>query len=135
PDIAKKMLPHVDLLVLNEVEAGQLAEAMGMPVEEVPVPHMLITLGARGARWRDQQTGDVTEVPAFPVEPVDTTGAGDCFIGYVLAGLDQGMSREEAMRFGTAAAAIKVTRTGTADAIPARAEVDAFLETEGQVAG
>ena len=135
PDIAKKMLPHVDLLVLNEVEAGQLAGAMGMPVEEVPVPHMLITLGARGARWRDQQTGHVTEVPAFPVEPVDTTGAGDCFIGYVLAGLDQGMSREEAMRFGTAAAAIKVTRTGTADAIPARAEVDAFLETEGQVAG
>ncbi|MCB2111598.1 MAG: ribokinase [Rhodobacteraceae bacterium] len=127
PDIAKKMLPHVDLLVLNEVEAGQLAAAMGMPVEDVPVPGMLITLGGRGARWRDQQTGQVTEVPAFHVEPVDTTGAGDCFIGYVLAGLDQGLSREEALRLGAAAAALQVTRPGTADAIPTRAEVDAFL--------
>lgn len=135
PDIAKKMLPHVDLLVLNAVEAGQLAEALGMPVEEVPVPNMLITLGSQGARWRDQASGEVTEVAAFPVEPVDTTGAGDCFIGYVLAGLDQGLSRAEALRLGAAAAALKVTRPGTADAIPSRAEVDGFLDTEATAEG
>jgi len=135
PEIAKKMLPYVDLLVLNEIEAGQLAAALGTPVEDVPVPNMLITLGARGARWRDQGTGEVTEAAAYPVEPVDTTGAGDCFIGYVLAGLDQGMERGAALRLGTAAAALKVTRAGTADAIPARDEVDAFLESHGQSAG
>ncbi len=134
PEIAKKMLPHVDLLALNEIEAGQLAQALGIPVEEVPVPNMLITLGGRGARWRDQATGEVTEVAAFPVEQVDTTGAGDCFIGYVLAGLDQGLERATALRLGAAAAALKVTRPGTADAIPARAEVDALLaETETEI--
>jgi ribokinase len=127
PEIAKKMLPHVDLLALNEIEAGQLAQALGIPVEEVPVPNMLITLGGRGARWRDQATGEVTEVGAFPVEQVDTTGAGDCFIGYVLAGLDQGLERGPALRLGAAAAALQVTRPGTADAIPTRAEVDALL--------
>jgi len=127
PEIARKMLPHIDLLVLNEIEAGQLAEALGMAVEEVPVPNMLMTLGGRGAIWRDQATGEVIEVGAFAVEPVDTTGAGDCFIGYVLAGLDQGLGRAEALRLGAAAAALQVTRPGTADAIPARDEVDAFL--------
>ncbi|PIE08288.1 MAG: ribokinase [Rhodobacterales bacterium] len=127
PEIVGRMLPHVDLLVLNEIEAGQLAEALGRPVEQIPVPNMLITLGARGAVWREQATGAVTEVAAFPVEAVDTTGAGDCFIGYVLAGLDQGLARAEAMRLGAAAAALKVTRPGTADAIPGRAEVNSFL--------
>lgn len=135
PEIARKMLPYVDLLVLNEIEAGQLAEALGTPVEEVPVPNMLITLGGRGARWRDQGTGEVTEAAAYPVDPVDTTGAGDCLIGYVLAGLDQGMDRAAALQLGTAAAALKVTRAGTADAIPTRDEVDAFLELHGQSAG
>ncbi len=127
PEIVGRMLPHVDLLVLNEIEAGQLAEALATPVEQIPVPNMLITLGARGAVWREQATGVVTEVAAFPVEAVDTTGAGDCFIGYVLAGLDQGLARAEAMRLGAAAAALKVTHPGTADAIPGRAEVNTFL--------
>ena len=58
------------------------------------------------------------DVPAFKVDPVDTTGAGDCFIGYVVAGLDQGLEAREAMRLGSAASAIQVTRHGTADAMP-----------------
>lgn len=127
PEIAREVLPYVDLLVLNEIEAEQLSEALGLPVDEIPVPHLLTTRGAKGAVWRDQESDRAIAVPAFPVDPVDTTGAGDCFIGYVVAGIDQGLSEEEAMRLGAAAAALKVTRPGTADAIPARAEVDAFL--------
>lgn len=127
PEIVGEMLPHVDLLVLNEIEAGQLAEALGKPIAEIPVPHLLITRGAKGASWREQATGEEVHVEAIPVEPVDTTGAGDCFIGYTVAGLDQGLSRADALRLGAAAAALKVTRAGTADAIPDRAEVDAFL--------
>lgn len=127
PDVVGEMLAHVDLLVLNEVEAEQLSGALGKPIGEIPVPNILITLGARGARWREQATGEETEVDAFPVEPVDTTGAGDCFIGYVIAGLDQGLARAEALRLGAAAAALKVTRAGTADAIPGRVEVNTFL--------
>lgn len=126
-DVAREMLPFADLLVLNEVESEQLSVALGVPVDEIPVPSLLITKGAQGAVWYDHGTGETLEVSAIPVQSVDTTGAGDCFIGYVVAGLDQGMTRSEALRFGSAAAALQVTRPGTADAIPARDEVDAFL--------
>ncbi|OIP86830.1 MAG: ribokinase [Rhodobacterales bacterium CG2_30_65_12] len=127
PEVVSELLPHVDLLVLNEIEASQLADSLALPVADIPVPHLLITRGAKGAVWRDQASGKKTEVAAFPVNPVDTTGAGDCFIGYTVAGLDQGQPRDAALRLGAAAAALKVTRPGTADAIPDRAEVDTYL--------
>lgn len=126
-----EMLPHVDLLVVNEVEAEQLSSALGVETAAIAVPHLLITQGTRGSVWRDQATGRELCVPAFAVKAADTTGAGDCFIGYTAAGLEQGLSAEDAMRLGAAAAALKVTRRGTADAIPARAEVDAFLAERG----
>lgn len=127
PAIAQKMLPHIDLLALNEIEAGQLAETLGCAVDEIPAANLLVTHGARGATWRERATGEVTRTGAFHVEPVDTSGAGDCFIGYLLAGLDQGLDRARAMRLAAAAAALQITRPGTADAIPARDEVEAFL--------
>lgn len=126
-EIVGEMLPHVDLLVLNQIEAGQLAAALGKPIPEIPVGNLLVTRGSEGATWRDQASRTEIRVDAFPVEVVDTTGAGDCFIGYTVAGLDQGLTRTEAMRLGAAAAALKVMRPGTADAIPERREVDAFL--------
>lgn len=124
---ARDVLPYTDILVVNEVEAEQLVTEMGVALQDLPVASILITRGAEGSVWHDLENGDTVTVPAFPVTPVDTTGAGDCFIGYVAAGLDQGMERTAAMRLGAAAAAIKVTRAGTADVIPARREVDAFL--------
>ncbi|MDU8927907.1 ribokinase [Alisedimentitalea sp. MJ-SS2] len=123
----QEMLPHTDVLVMNAVEAGQLSKALSIKIEDLSVAHVLITRGSQGAAWHDLKSGEVIEVPAHAVTPVDTTGAGDCFIGYVVAGLDQGMSAEEAMRLGSAASAIHVTRPGTADAIPARDEVDALM--------
>lgn len=125
-DDAKQMLPHADILVLNEVEAQQLTSALGVSIADLDVPVILITKGAEGAVWMEHGV-ETQRVPALSVTPVDTTGAGDCFIGYVAAGLDQGMSPEQAMKLGTAASAIKVTRFGTADAIPARTEVDELL--------
>lgn len=127
-DAAAEVLPHVSLLVMNEVEAEQLQQALGTPLSELPVQAILVTAGSSGARWYVPGTDEVVSVSAFRVDPVDTTGAGDCFIGYVAAGLDAGLNPEQAMRLGTAASAIQVTRPGTADAIPARAEVDAFLK-------
>lgn len=124
---AMAVLPFVDLLVLNTVEAEQLAESMGQMADELPVPNLLITRGAHGAIWYDHVAGEVFEVPAFRVTPVDTTGAGDCFTGYVVAGLDQGLAPADAMRLGSAAAALQVTRPGTSEAIPDRAETDTFL--------
>lgn len=113
----------VDLIAVNAVEAGQLAAHLG--TEAVPVPELLMTLGARGARLTAGAA--VTEVAAFAVDPVDTTGAGDCFLGWFLAARDRGAAAEEALREAAAAAAIQVTRAGAADAIPSAAEVAAFL--------
>ena len=126
PDAVREMLPFTDVLVVNKVEAKQLRAAFG----DIPVANLLITRGSKGSVWQKKGGPDIT-APAFPVDPVDTTGAGDCFIGSVAAALDQGMSRVDAMRFASAASAIQVTRPGTADAIPSRAETEAFLAERG----
>jgi len=122
----KEVLPFVDLLVMNEGEAQNLSDALGLPVEKLPVATVLITLGSAGAIYRSGDTE--IQVPAFNVDPVDTTGAGDTYIGFFLAGLDSGLDPRGAMKFASAAAAIQVTRKGTADAIPTLTEVRDFLE-------
>ncbi|MBS8224911.1 ribokinase [Vannielia litorea] len=127
PDAVSAMLPYVDLLVMNRVECEELERRNQMPLAEIPVPHVLVTLGADGALWRDQSDGSVTHVPARTVEAVDTTGAGDCFIGTIAAALSEGMERKPALELATAAAAIQVTRSGAAPAMPDRAEVEATL--------
>ncbi|MEM8622162.1 MAG: PfkB family carbohydrate kinase [Pseudomonadota bacterium] len=126
PADAETVLPHADLLAVNAVEEAALVKHLG---GAVAVPRLLVTRGAEGAQWRE--TTDVgpkpISVPAFPVTPIDTTGAGDCFLGYMLAGLALGQDAATALRRAAAAAAIAVTRPGAADAIPDAAEVDAFL--------
>lgn len=124
-ETAAGMLPLTDLLSVNEGEADALCRHLGTTPEGLDVPILLITLGARGARWIEG--GDTIEVPAFRIEPVDTTGAGDCFLGYALAGLDAGLPPREALTRASAAAAIQVTRPGAAEAMPSAAEVDRFL--------
>lgn len=125
-DHAADMLAFTDLLVLNEVEAAQLSEALGVSPAHLPVAEVLITRGAKGAIYRSG--GDEISVPAFAVEPVDTTGAGDCYLGFFAAGQSAGMDVKGAMTFAAAAAAIQVTQAGTADAMPDLQEVKAFLE-------
>lgn len=127
-DAVRAVMPFVDLLVMNKGESEQLAETLDCPLEDVSVPAILVTRGGDGAFWRDQKTGEMTEVASFHVNPVDTTGAGDCFIGYVAAALDEGQSVADALRLASAASAIKVTREGAAPGIPLRAEVEAFLK-------
>ncbi|MBB94729.1 MAG: ribokinase [Rhodobacteraceae bacterium] len=112
----QEVLPMLDLLVLNEVEASQLEAATGLDPKTLPVADVIVTLGARGCRWYGAD--GVRDYPALPVAPVDTTGAGDTFTGYVVAGLDQGLPMPQAIAQALRAAAIMVTRHGTADVIP-----------------
>ncbi|WP_136683103.1 ribokinase [Falsirhodobacter xinxiangensis] len=120
PEAVRAVLPHVSLLVMNAVEARSLRAAMG----EVPPVEMIVTSGAEGAEWIGQHP---LHVPAFGVDPVDTTGAGDCFAGTLAAALDMGEGAEGAMLRASAAAALQVTRHGAADAMPTAAEVETFL--------
>lgn len=120
----RAVLPFVSIIAVNEGEAAQLKDALG---GDPAVEGMLITRGGDGAEYRDLRDGRQFEVPSFPVEVVDTTGAGDCFAGYFIAGLDKGDDIPVALRRAAAAAALKVTRSGAGDAIPKLAEVEQFL--------
>ncbi|MEZ5479355.1 MAG: carbohydrate kinase family protein [Thiolinea sp.] len=105
----------------------QQPEPTGLAVqlERLPDTQVGRTLGARGACWfhQGQQVA-----PSFPVEAVDTTGAGDTFTGYFLQALTAGAAITTALRQACAAAALCVQRPGASVSIPDRAAVQAFLE-------
>ena len=108
---------------MNEVEAEQLAQATGQTPDRLPVRDVVVTLGSDGCRWHNTDTGQSLHIPAIPVTPVDTTGAGDTFTGYLIAGLDRGLPMEQALGLATRAGALMVSRLGTADVIPDLKEV------------
>jgi sulfofructose kinase len=84
------------------------------------------TRGPRGTIWLDEQ-GNIQETPAFPVHTVDTLGAGDVFHGAFALAITEGQELRQALRFASAAAALKCTRFGGAFAAPQRAEVMELL--------
>ncbi len=84
------------------------------------------TRGARGTIWLDDR-GQLQDTPAFPVHTVDTLGAGDVFHGAFTLAITEGQELNQALRFASAAAALKCTRFGGAFAAPQRAEVEALL--------
>ncbi|MGQ4879888.1 ribokinase [Billgrantia sp. LNSP4103-1] len=122
------------LLFVNRGEAAWLT---GLPEEsDTPVlleglharlPHTatVLTLGSEGAWY---QRGEARHYqPALPVEPVDTTAAGDTFIGYFLAALQEERAVPDCLAFAAHAAALSVQRPGAADSIPPRDEVEQYL--------
>lgn len=120
----RAVLPFLDFLILNEVEAEQLKTATGQAPQDLGVKDVIVTLGPKGATWFSR-AGQV-DIAAHKVTPVDTTGAGDTFTGYVLACLDRGQPMEQALRTASKAAALMVTRHGTADVIPDLKDVQDF---------
>ena len=123
-------LQCVDWLILNETEGGDLSgdsepEAiLDKLLEHWPHLRIVLTMGGEGAIYA--HSAERLRVPACKVQPVDTTAAGDTFVGYLLASLVDGHSVESAMRRASRAAALSVTRPGAADSIPRSGETDAF---------
>lgn len=128
-DAVRAVLKYVSILAVNAVEAQQLSEAMGVAPDDLGVPELLITRGGEGAEWRGDDK--IFRAKPIKVDAVDTTGAGDTFAGYFAAGRDAGLTPAQALDLAGAAASLKVTRRGTADAIPLRAEVEAFRKALG----
>ncbi len=85
------------------------------------------TRGARGTIWLDENQA-IQETPAFPVHTVDTLGAGDVFHGAFALAITEGQELRQALRFASAAAALKCTRFGGAFAAPQRIEVEELLK-------
>jgi ribokinase len=137
PDEAQLGLVHLaDVLVVNRVEAkallGKGGKASGEPetaaraiADRFATELIVITLGAEGAIALTG--GEIHRQPAFPVEFVDTVGAGDAFLGVFVACLVEAMSVPSALRRATAAGAMAVGRRGAHDAFPSREQIDAFL--------
>ena len=123
-------LRSLDLLVVNEGEAGFLAELLGC-VPSAGALHawlgvdVVVTLGERG--MEAATASGAVRLPAHPVAAVDTTGAGDCFTGVLTAALDRGMTLPDALARANVAAALCCTRRGTQGSMPMRAETDAEL--------
>ena len=127
-EATQALLPHTDVLILNSVELTQLTAATGLTPEALGPATIIITEGAKGGRAITPEGEQ--RFPAFPVKAVDTTGAGDTHAGYLAAALHEGQPLADALRLASAASALKVTKKGTAEAIPSRAEVDAFLKSQ-----
>ncbi|MEM9342585.1 MAG: ribokinase [Pseudomonadota bacterium] len=131
------MLALCDLVTPNESETEALTNLPVRSVAEAETAAAallaqgagaaLITLGENGALFHDgTRTAHIPALNAGPV--VETTGAGDAFNGGLAAALASGADPIEAARFGTATAALSVTRPGTAPSMPSRAEIDALMQ-------
>lgn len=127
PEVLDYPLDGVSIFVVNETEGEAFtgeSEAEGILAgmrRRFPAATVVLTLGAAGAIYDDGSQR--IAVPAQKVDVVDTTAAGDTFIGYFLAGLAAGEPPKAALESATCAAAICVTRAGAAPSIPRRAEL------------
>lgn len=121
----------ISWLLVNEMEGALITgkqeseEILEELYQRYPTTNIVLTLGSKGAVCRCQDT--LHHQSSFSVEAVDTTGAGDTFTGYLIAGIAEGKAVAEALQLASAASAISVTRTGAASSIPMRAEVEEFL--------
>ncbi len=133
----KKVLTYplelVDWLIVNEIEGAALAnganEADILPTLRAKYPklNVLLTLGKRGAvciRGDEEANIGIYDVPV-----VDTTAAGDTFLGYFLAQVLSGASIDDALALATAASSLCVQTMGAADSVPRRAEAQRALES------
>jgi ribokinase len=120
------LVPSADVVVVNEHEAAFLAEFEGEPLAQAQAIRtgaqtVVVTLGA-GGLVSSGPSGD-HEVQGIPVHAVDTTGAGDCFLGVLAASLADGQDLLPALERANRAASIAVTRPGTVGAMPYAAEL------------
>jgi len=132
--LPEALLAAVDILIVNEGELATLllhpSSLLAVNLAQVAVGCVVVTLGHRGCVAR---LGNIFFVqPAFPVEALDSTGAGDTFCGVLVATLSQGLDMTAAMRRASAAAALACTQAGAQSSIPAATQVTAFLAEQAE---
>lgn len=120
--VPPQLLKDADLLIVNEIEAEFYGDALHERGGLVA-----LTLGGDGAALF-KMGKEIARVPAFAVDVVDTTGAGDTFCGALAVALAEGQAPQQALRFASAAAALAVTRAGAQPSLPKREQVEALLQ-------
>lgn len=130
-------LELADYLILNEIEAdavyASLFEKTFLSVEEKAAAIAektggvcLVTMGAGGVAGAEN--GEIFKVSALPVQPVDTTGAGDAFVGIFAAMLDNGLDTRQAARYAAAGAGLACLKIGAQEALPSLKEIETRVE-------
>jgi len=130
-NIATFPLDKVAMLVVNEIEISQLIGQSFHSAQEIVTAvrkhyrniDVVVTLGAKGAMWINNE--ECIEVNALKVEVVDTTAAGDTFLGFLLAAISEGRTYKEALTVGCKASALAVQSMGASSSIPSMAQVSA----------
>lgn len=128
--LAEETLRQLDILVVNESEA----RALPLPPAKLAAQHRLTVVETRGAEgavaWLAE--GGEIIVPALRVPVIDTTGAGDTFVGVLAAALDGGLGLAEALRRASAGAALACGAAGAQPSMPHRDAIDAAVEKLGR---
>jgi ribokinase len=135
--LPERIYPSIDYITPNETETAALTGVAVSTLADAEkaagvflargVRNVIITLGAQGAFVKNALVS--AHVPAIDAgKAVETAGAGDAFNGCLAVALSEGMDLVAAARFGCAAAAISITRLGTAPSMPTRAEIDELLK-------
>ena len=123
-----ELLANLDVLIVNEGELAIVAQHSGdieSSLTRLKVPCVVVTLGSQGSLAREQ--GLVIRQAAFPITPVDTTGAGDTFVGSFVAALSGGAPLQVALRQASAASALACLTAGAQSSIPTHTQVQTFL--------
>lgn len=130
-DLKKIDLNKISVLILNEVEAEEFSgESQIEKIKEFfkgKNIKTVLTLGSKGCLYFDKDTE--LYCPAFCVDVIDTTSAGDTFTGYFVSGLVKNLDIESNLRYASAASALAVSKLGAAVSIPISSEVENALKT------
>jgi len=137
--LPSQLLSLVDFLVPNELEAQLLAGIKMKRDQDLPkiagsllgmgAKNVVITLGPKGAFFKNRD--EEIWMEAFRVKVVDTTAAGDAFMGALACGLAEGKPTREALRFANAAGALAATKLGAQPSLPNRKQLERFLSKQG----
>lgn len=124
-----ELIQAADYLTPNEHEQTLLKQVIG---EDELRGKLIVTLGSQGVSILEGSK-DIN-VPAYKINVVDTTGAGDSFNGGLAFALSKGITLEEACHYGNAVAALSTTKLGAQTGMPTGAEVEAFIKSSGKSA-
>jgi ribokinase len=129
-ELPPELLSCVDLLVLNELEAQAITGSGRDGIDKLLtlVPRVVLTVGAEGA-WYADRTSPPVHIPAYEVQTVDSTAAGDAFLGALAVAWGEGRDLIEAVRWASAAGAVCVRRLGSSVSLPTRTDIDTLYAT------
>ncbi len=136
-DLSMDLLGKIDYLVLNEIEAKEISTIQVFDIDSsrkaaqniinIGVSNVVITLGSKGSVFLNDK--DFFFVPPIKVKVIDTTAAGDAFVGGFVTGIINGLTHLDAVRYGNCAGAVSVTRKGAQPSLPTLDEIKGYYQS------